>query len=95
MTVELTDEGLAALHPQMPYADWRKFESDRRLDRIDDLFTVNLVTSFVRSKLMSSEAAETDAHAPARRHSGESLSPLAIPSGGLAAFVEDRSSAMA
>ena len=91
----LTDEGLAALHEQMPYADWRKLESDRRLDRIDDLFTVDLVTSFVRSKLMGSGAAETDAHAPARRHSDESLSPLAISSGGLAAFVEDRASAMA
>src|ERR1700719_2206758 len=42
----LTDDGLAALHTRMPYADWRKLEHDRRLDRIDDLFTVELVTSY-------------------------------------------------
>src|ERR1700720_1713661 len=35
----LTDDGLAALHTHMPYADWRKLERDRRLNRIDDLFT--------------------------------------------------------
>ncbi len=91
----LTDEGLAALHQQMPYADWRKFERDRHLERIDDLFTVDLVTSFVGSKLMGSGAAEADAHAPARRQSDETLSPLAISAGGLAAFVEGRSSAIA
>ena len=78
----------------MPYADWRKFERDRRLERIDDLFTVGLVTSFVGSKLVASGSAETDVHAPARRQSSESLSPLAMSSGGLAALVEDRSSAM-
>jgi acyl carrier protein len=81
----LTDDGLAALHTQMPYADWRKLERDPRLDRIDDLFTVNLITSYVRWKLMGSGAAETDAHAPARRHSHENLRPLAISTGSSAA----------
>ena len=41
----LTDDGLAALRAHMPYADWRTLERDRRLDRIDDLFTVDLVAS--------------------------------------------------
>ena len=38
----LTDEGLTALRLRMPYADFRDLEFDRRLDRIDDLYTVDL-----------------------------------------------------
>jgi acyl carrier protein len=73
----LTDDGLAALHTQMPYADWRKLEHERRLDRIDDLFTVDLVTSYVGWKLMKSGAAETDAQVPIGDHSQENMSLLA------------------
>jgi len=91
----LTDLGLAALHAQMPYADWTRLERDRRLDRIDDLFTVGLVTSFVRSKLMGSEAAETVAHPQAGRHSDENLSHLSFSTASLAAYVDDRPSALA
>jgi acyl carrier protein len=75
----LTDEGLAALHTQMPYADWRKLESDRRLDRIDDVFTVALVASYVRWKLAGTGAAGNEVPAPAPRHSHENTRPLAIP----------------
>jgi acyl carrier protein len=81
----LTDEGLAALHAQMPYADWRKLERDRRLDRIDDLFTVDLVASYVNWKLAGTGAAEIDAHAPAARASHESTRLLAISTGSSAA----------
>ena len=70
---------------QMPYADWRELERDRRLDRIDDLFTVELVTSYVRWKLMGSGAARTDTQAPARRHSHENVRPLATSTGSSAA----------
>jgi acyl carrier protein len=77
----LTDDGLAALHTKMPYADWRTLERDRRLDRIGDLFTVDLLTSYVRWKLMGTGAADTDAHAPARRHSHENSRPMAISTG--------------
>jgi acyl carrier protein len=77
----LTDEGLAALHAQMPYADWRKLERDRRLDRIDDLFTVDLVASYVHWKLAGKAAAEIDAHAPDARPSHESTRLLAISTG--------------
>jgi hypothetical protein len=38
-------EGLAALRSQMPDADLRDLERDRRLSRIDDLFTVDLLSS--------------------------------------------------
>ena len=69
----LTVAGLAALHTRMPYADWRELERDPRLGRIDDLFTVDLVASYVRWKLGGSGAAETDGHGPAPHHSPENL----------------------
>jgi acyl carrier protein len=50
----LTDEGLTALRLRMPYADFRDLEFDRRLDRIDDLFTVELLTNFITWKLRGS-----------------------------------------
>jgi acyl carrier protein len=81
----LSDDGLAELSTRMPYADWTKLERDRRLDRIDDLFTVDLVASYVRWKLAGKGAAETDAYAPAPRHSQENTRLLAISTGSSAA----------
>jgi len=77
----LTDEGLAALRLRMPYADLRELERDRRLNRIDDLFTVDLVASYIRWRLAGSGAAETDAHAPAFHHSPEDPTLAAISTG--------------
>jgi len=65
----------------MPYADLREPERDRRLNRIDDLFTVDLVASYIRWRLGGSGAAETDAHAPAFHHSPEDLTLAAISTG--------------
>ena len=62
---QLTDDGLTALQRHMPYADWRKLEGDRQLDRIDDLFTVDLVTSYIRWKLAGNSAAKSSRSAPA------------------------------
>jgi acyl carrier protein len=81
----LTDVGLAALHSRMPYADWRKLEHERRLDRVDDLFTVDLVASYVRWKLARNGAAGTDVHAAARSHSHENTRLLAVSTGSTAA----------
>jgi acyl carrier protein len=67
----LTDRGLAALHAQLPYADWGALERDRRLERIDDLFTVGLLASYARWKLTGRGAAEIGAPAPAPRPSHE------------------------
>src|ERR1700731_177685 len=39
---QVTDQGLAALRAQLPYADFQDLERDRRLNRINDLFTVEL-----------------------------------------------------
>jgi acyl carrier protein len=47
----LTDEGLAALRFQMPYADLTDFDRDRRLINMNDLFTVNLLASYITWKL--------------------------------------------
>jgi hypothetical protein len=79
----------------MPYADFRDLEFDRRLNRFDDLFTVDLLVSYVQWKLRGSRAAETGAHAPAPHHSGETMTLLAIPTGSEAAPVEDRSTEIA
>ena len=58
-----------------------ELERDRRLNRIDDLFTVDLVASYIRWRLGGSGAAETDAHAPAFHHSPEDLTLAAISTG--------------
>jgi hypothetical protein len=47
----LTDEGLAALHSHMPYADLSDLEHDRRLNGLDDLFTVGLLANYIEWKL--------------------------------------------
>ena len=57
----MTDAGLAALRSQMPYADLKDLERDRRLNRIDDLFTVDLLSRFITWKLGGSGEADSDA----------------------------------
>jgi acyl carrier protein len=47
----LTEEGLAAVRSQMPYADLTGLGRDRRLGTITDLFTVDLVGRYVAWKL--------------------------------------------
>jgi acyl carrier protein len=54
----VTAEGLAALRAQMPYADLTALERDRRLNRIDDLLTVDLLTRYVQWKLRGNGAAQ-------------------------------------
>jgi hypothetical protein len=51
----VTDAGLAVLRSKLPYADWTSLERDRRLNRIDDLITVNLLSSYITWKLAGSE----------------------------------------
>jgi acyl carrier protein len=47
----MTAEGLTALRSQMPYADLSDLESDRRLSKVTDLFTVDLLVRYVTWKL--------------------------------------------
>jgi acyl carrier protein len=69
----VTDEGLAALRTQMPFANLRDVERDRRLNRIDDLFTVDLLSRFITWKLGGSLDAVQDAPAPISHQSPEVL----------------------
>ena len=48
---KVTPKGIAELRAQMPYADLDTFEKNPTLEAIGDLFTVNLITSYIESKL--------------------------------------------
>jgi hypothetical protein len=43
--------GLAELEKQMPYADLVEFKKDPRLDKVEDLFTVDLIVRYLESKI--------------------------------------------
>jgi len=47
----LTTEGLNELRTKMPYADIAKFEQNPKFEMIGDLFTVELITKYIQSKL--------------------------------------------
>jgi acyl carrier protein len=47
----VTPAGLAELREKMPYADLSAFEKNPKFEAIGDLFTVDLITRFVESKL--------------------------------------------
>jgi acyl carrier protein len=72
----LTDEGLTALRIRMPYANFKDLEFDRQLTRIDDLFTVELLTSFITWKLRGNGQAQYDVPVPASHQSA--AEPTAI-----------------
>jgi acyl carrier protein len=61
---QVTDEGLALLRARLPYADLKELERDRRLNRIDDVFTVDLLSRFISWKLSSSGEANEDLDVP-------------------------------
>ena len=48
---KVTAKGLAELRTKMPYADLSEFEKNPTLEGISDLFTVNLIVSYIESKL--------------------------------------------
>jgi acyl carrier protein len=58
----VTEEGLVAIRSQMPHADLRILDQDRRLSDISDLFTVDLLVRYITWKLERRQAAE-GAHA--------------------------------
>jgi len=53
---KLTEKGLAELKARMPFADLSKFEQNPNVDDIADLFTVNMIVSYVEAKLASAAA---------------------------------------
>jgi acyl carrier protein len=48
---KVTPVGLAALEKQMPYADLTEFKKDPRLDKVEDLFTVELLVRYLHLRL--------------------------------------------
>ena len=55
----LTDEGVTVLRLRMPYANFRDLEFDRRLNRVDDLFTVELLRASSRGSSVARESYDT------------------------------------
>jgi acyl carrier protein len=47
----VTPAGLEALEQQMPYADLAEFKKNPRLDKVEDLFTVDLIVRYLESKV--------------------------------------------
>jgi acyl carrier protein len=47
----VTDKGLAELRARMPFADLSDFEKDPELNKISDLFTVEMITRYIQGKL--------------------------------------------
>jgi acyl carrier protein len=50
---KLTAKGLAELKARLPFADLSKFEADPSVDKIGDLYTVDMLVHYVQSKLGS------------------------------------------
>jgi hypothetical protein len=53
----------------MPYANFTDLEFDRQLTRVDDLFTVELLTSFIMWKLRENGQSRYDPPVPSPIHS--------------------------
>ena len=48
---KLTARGLSELKARMPYADFTEFAADPEVDKMGDLFTVEMLVKYVQSKL--------------------------------------------
>lgn len=51
----VTEEGIAELRQRMPHANINEFAQDPKVENIQDLFTVQMIVSFVESKLAAGE----------------------------------------
>src|ERR1700726_2126449 len=48
---KVTPKGLAELRAKMPFADLGAFERNPEVSHLSDLFTVNLITRYIKGKL--------------------------------------------
>ena len=48
---KVNEAGLAELQSRMPFADLSDFRKDPRLERMEDLFTVELIVNYLKKKL--------------------------------------------
>jgi acyl carrier protein len=58
---KVTPKGLDELRTKMPYADLSTFEKNPTLEGISDLFTVNLIVSYIEGKLAAGGGAKAAA----------------------------------
>src|SRR5580698_7908962 len=52
---KVTAVGLAELEKQMPHDDLAEFNKDPRLDKVEDLFTVELIVRYLESKIAAKQ----------------------------------------
>src|SRR5436305_8575054 len=48
---KITDKGLKELETRMPFADLSKFAENPEVSKLSDLFTVSLITNYIKGKL--------------------------------------------
>jgi acyl carrier protein len=48
---KLTGKGIEELKTRLPYADLSRFEADPNIEKIGDLYTVDMLVQYVQSKL--------------------------------------------
>ena len=48
---KVTDKGIAELRARMPFADLSKFEQNPDFEGLRDLFTVDLISRYIKTKL--------------------------------------------
>ena len=53
----VTEKGLSFLAEKLPYADLSSFRSDPKVTRVPDLFTVQLLVNYVKTKLGTKQGA--------------------------------------
>lgn len=52
---KVTEKGLTELRTRMPYADLGEFEKNPELNHLGDIFTVDLISKYIQSKLEPSK----------------------------------------
>ena len=50
---KITPDGMAELKKRMPYTDFAEFEKDPKVDKAQDLLTVDTVTNYIAAKLQA------------------------------------------
>src|SRR5438445_5529514 len=55
---KVTDKGLSELKARMPFADLSSFEKNPTVSAISDLFTVEMITRYIQTKLSEGKPAE-------------------------------------
>jgi acyl carrier protein len=48
---KVTDDGLLELQKRMPYADLAEFRKDPKMEKMEDLFTVDLIVRYLESRV--------------------------------------------